>query len=169
MTTKNDMRNTLDKISGLTNQVKNNIINKTTIHEETGCWLYGDKNVYPRIYYEYNLELLTRLILGLNRDDTLLALHKQNCPHRNCWWSEHLYVGSQQDNTYDSIMAKTFVNVRAEEERRTTHCPHGHEYTPENTKMQGNKRKCRECHRLRRNPYGKRKLPEGTYYSSKKE
>lgn len=27
-----------------------------------------------------------------------------------------------------------------------THCPRGHEYTPENTRLRGNKRDCRKCH-----------------------
>ncbi len=33
--------------------------------------------------------------------------------------------------------------------RERTHCPHGHEYTPENISIQAGNRICRECHRLR--------------------
>lgn len=33
-------------------------------------------------------------------------------------------------------------------QRARTHCPSGHEYTPENTKVWRGRRFCRECHRL---------------------
>jgi hypothetical protein len=33
--------------------------------------------------------------------------------------------------------------------RSRTHCVHGHEYTPENTRMAGTVRRCRECNRIK--------------------
>ena len=44
-----------------------------------------------------------------------------------------------------------------EPNRSKTHCPHGHEYTPENTYNSGGRRHCRKCRR-RRNRERKRML-----------
>ena len=44
----------------------------------------------------------------------------------------------------------TAGEVAARLQRAKTHCPHGHEYTPENIYPQGNNgRACRECTRIR--------------------
>lgn len=51
--------------------------------------------------------------------------------------------------------------TRQENRRRRyaamTHCKHGHEFTPENTRVQGGSRHCRTCDRRRRAEYLARK------------
>lgn len=146
------IKEVLDKIPFLTLQVKNNIISKTIISNE--CWLYTGalSQGYPRIYYMNRLEFLTRLVLGLDQNSSLFALHKQECPNRNCWIPNHLYAGDARENAQDSIKVGTFINVIAEQEKLRTHCPQGHEYSLENTYINPNthKRFCKECKKINR-------------------
>jgi len=60
------------------------------------------------------------------------------CMHRRCVNPEHL----------EAVTAST---NQVRQGARKTHCPHGHEYTPENTKYKAgsNCRHCRACHRNR--------------------
>lgn len=56
--------------------------------------------------------------------------------------------------------------TRAENRRRRyaamTHCKRGHEFTPENTRLSGGSRHCRECDRRRHREYKARKSAEVT-------
>ena len=45
---------------------------------------------------------------GLDLRSDLMALHKRNCPNRDCWNPAHLYVGTKSDNTIDSIAMGTW-------------------------------------------------------------
>lgn len=56
---------------------------------------------------------------------------------------ENLRWGSHADNSKDSVIHGTHP------ETRKTHCPQGHEYTPENTYRARGKRECRHCRRYR--------------------
>lgn len=62
---------------------------------------------------------------------------------------ENLRYGTPLENSADRIAhGRSRLNGRLER----THCRHGHEYTPENTKIKHRKgtrpyRECRECHR----------------------
>lgn len=133
----------------LTFQVIENIVQKSSINEK-GCWLYNGSlsDGYSRIYCGFRLEGLHRIVavvkLGYHYDSPMLVLHK--CHNRNCFNYEHLYIGTHQDNTIDSINHGTFNRMG----RKKTHCPYGHEYTEANTIKQGNKRKCRECDKARK-------------------
>lgn len=75
------------------------------------------------------------------RPDGMLALHRNDDPHDNI--IENLYWGTLSDNQHDAV-----ANGRHYEARRT-HCPHGHEYSSENTQIRQNKRSCRTCARER--------------------
>ncbi len=56
---------------------------------------------------------------------------------------ENLCWGTPSENSHDKLEHGTDHN------RRKTHCPHGHEYTPENTYLQrgGRGRLCKTCQR----------------------
>lgn len=68
-----------------------------------------------------------------------------SCVHRRCINPEHLEAVSRRDNT---LRGKGFAATNATK----THCPKGHEYTPENTYTYSSpgqtRRCCRECNRL---------------------
>jgi len=63
------------------------------------------------------------------------------CDNPACCEPNHLFVGTQSDNVKDSAQKRRHHNSRK------THCPHGHEYTEENTYLStdGRHRQCRKC------------------------
>src|SRR6266404_8451060 len=123
-----------------------------------GCWLWTgckQKDGYGIINYEGKSTLVHRLaafiFLGLELDSKLCALHRLNCRNRDCFNPEHLYIGTHDNNMKDLAVLKT-------------HCPGGHEYTPDNTYVgKHNDKNCKICHNLRNlaNYYRNKKLNLG--------
>jgi hypothetical protein len=76
----------------------------------------------------------------------LVVMHA--CDNPGCVNPAHLSVGTFSDNARDSAAKGRCAG------QRVTHCPKGHEYTPENTLHRTRGRACRACHceqeRLRR-------------------
>lgn len=70
------------------------------------------------------------------------VLHK--CDNPPCVRPDHLFLGDVGDNNRD-MMAKG----RSWQQKKTR-CPHGHEYTEENTYYTEGRRRCRECKRIKR-------------------
>lgn len=69
---------------------------------------------------------------------------RHSCDNPPCINPAHLDVGTQQDNV-DDMMARTGSYMA-----KRTHCKHGHEYTPENTRINSRgTRDCRTCERAR--------------------
>lgn len=67
------------------------------------------------------------------------VLHR--CDNRACVNPEHLFLGSNRDNMLDMLAKGRGVG------QKKTHCPHGHEYTAENTMVTNGWRTCRICKR----------------------
>jgi hypothetical protein len=112
---------------------------------EDGCWLwkgaktpngYGKfrragqpERVAHRILWEHNNGPVPE---GMELDHT--------CRTRECVRPTHFEVVTPSENTRRQDHAN----------RNKTHCPQGHEYTPENTRLDSkNRRTCRECERAR--------------------
>lgn len=76
------------------------------------------------------------------RPDDMECLHGDGDPTNNR--VENLRWGTGSQNRLDSVRHGTHANARK------THCPSGHEYSPENTYMRpSGDRRCRTCNRLR--------------------
>ena len=79
--------------------------------------------------------------------DGLVIMH--SCDNSRCVNPEHLFSGTQSDNMLDC------AKKGRHHYGKRTHCPKGHEYTPENTLIKkqkrvgppGTNRTCRECQR----------------------
>jgi hypothetical protein len=61
------------------------------------------------------------------------------CPHRKCVNPEHQSLQTASENTMRQAHA----------ERAKTHCPQGHPYDEENTRIRNGKRHCAACQRER--------------------
>lgn len=82
-----------------------------------------------------------------------LALHSNGNPLDNR--AENLRWGSHRDNALDRKLHGSCW------ESRKTHCPRGHEYNPQNTKVVGGSRTCVVCTRDTKRVSRKRGIPPG--------
>lgn len=109
---------------------------------------YGAVSINGQRYYAHRLayELLVGPVPeGLHIDHTChtndeSCLGGPSCPHRACVNPDHLEPVTPAENTRRGAPA------------RRTHCPQGHEYTPDNTQRRarkGGKRECKTCNRER--------------------
>lgn len=68
-----------------------------------------------------------------------------DCPHRRCCNPGHLQAVTRAENLAAGRMYRPATRAQ-----RVTHCPHGHEYTPENTRVaKHGGRNCRQCQNQR--------------------
>lgn len=104
---------------------------------------YGVLHVNARSY------LAHRLAYEASRDEWIPPgqVVRHRCDNPPCVNPDHLELGTQRDNVNDT-KARGRLNLH---QSRKTHCPQGHEYTPENTYVPPNRkeRQCRECVRKR--------------------
>lgn len=129
------------------------------IYDENSCWEwiasktpkgYGQitvqyKNTYAhRVAYE---KVIGPIAEGLTIDHL--------CRNKSCVRPNHLEAVPMRINVLRG-------NGPTAQNARKTHCPQGHMYNTENTRMKGNSRECRKCHNEREKLRGKRKRQ---YYS----
>lgn len=132
-------------------EIERRMRKKTIIDPITGCWLfsgaltkagYGVIRTNGRNLYVHRVSAAIYLDYELF-DSEHQVNHKDICLHTNCWWYEHLYIGTQAENIHDSIMNGLHVSVI---ELQKTHCPQGHPYNEENTIIdKEGHRYCRVC------------------------
>lgn len=121
---------------------------KFEVDLETGCWLWTasrDSKGYAQIGRGGRGAGIVRAHRAMYEalrgpcPVGLVADHK--CRVRHCINPDHLEFVTNREN----ILRGTGFAAR---HAVKTHCPKGHEYTPENTSMYKTERRCRECHRI---------------------
>lgn len=121
--------------------------------DDNGCWLWQGRKTrsgHVVVNYRGSRVGLHRQMFMISRGVTLskseLVCH--DCPNGdvpNCCNPAHMFIGSHSDNIRDASKKGRLYG------QDKTHCPHGHEYTPENTYLRPGvwHRVCRTCNRDR--------------------
>lgn len=138
--------------------IKEKLFANRRIHPTTGCWLwtgaiandgYGVTTINGKFQHVHIVAYKE-----FKSEPNNLVLHVIPCPFKHCFNPEHLYDGTQKENIADTILLGTHYSVI---NSRKTHCPSGHEYTPENTRIdKKGSRKCKECERNQNRKRSKR-------------
>jgi hypothetical protein len=108
------------------------------------CWpwlgAYARRG-YGRIFVAGGTRIATRVALVLaGRQPAARQLACHSCDNPSCVNPTHLWWGSYTENAQDAAKKG---RTRG---HRTTHCPAGHEYTPENTYVSPRRdRRCQTC------------------------
>lgn len=99
---------------------------------------YGMRRVNKRLVYVHRLAWVEAH--GPIPDETPNVLH--HCDTPACYEVEHLFLGTHADNVADRVSKGRSRN----QHMGVTHCKHGHEFTPENTRMTSDgRRRCQRC------------------------
>lgn len=114
------------------------------------CWLWiGVRNVGDGYGYWHGESRYWRshrysYITIYQHNTTQGILHK--CNNKICVNPNHLYAGTPSDNAKDCVRAGTHLKAK------NTHCPNGHEFIVETTRIRklDGARECRLCDKSRK-------------------
>jgi hypothetical protein len=128
------------------------------IRADNECWQwmgYINPNGYGAVNVGGSIRPAHRVAYAISKGPLIPGLEIDHlCRNRGCCNPAHLEQVTRGENIRRS-------DLNAEKKRRT-HCPHGHEYTPENTLREVGRqgRRCRECKRIGTREYMRRTAPQ---------
>lgn len=128
------------------------------VQKLSGCWVWTaslDRYGYGHFGMDGRHYRAHRLVWTSMNGDPPVGMHVcHKCDNRRCVRPDHLFLGTNRDNFRDASRKGRIAN------QRKTHCPQGHEYTPENTMLAKNprclagvQRRCRTCWREKQRVY----------------
>lgn len=121
---------------------------------EGDCWVWTGwvtHNGYGEKMYKGKQRRVHRLMYELHHGPVPADMDVcHTCDVRLCCNPAHLWVGTRKQNMEDCLAKKRHDSMKR------THCPRGHEYTPENTRWKppskerpAGARECMVCNRIR--------------------
>lgn len=118
---------------------------------DDGCWTWTGwkhpRSNHGQMNHAGTIKKAHRVSWELHRGEIGEGLHVcHHCDNPPCVNPEHLFLGTNADNVRDRD-AKGRLLLSGKHFAARTHCPHGHEYTTENTRHYRGARWCRECMR----------------------
>ena len=134
------------------NKLPASFFSRVDLYAENGCWLWtGAKrgHGYGCVLDTTSHRLMYAVAIGEIPAGICVCHH---CDTPACLNPHHLFLGTRSDNVQDMIR-----KGRGNYSRRT-HCPQGHEYTPENTwwRLNNNGRPrqvCKTCNSILNKTY----------------
>lgn len=103
----------MTKISLLDKSIIEKRIKRKSSIIPNGCWLflgainnggYGKIRINNKTFDVHRLAAY--LFLNFDLHSNLQINHKRECPNKNCWNPDHLYIGTQSDNMCDKWSKK---------------------------------------------------------------
>lgn len=146
-------------------QVLEDLWDKIKVNEN-GCWIVQTRSLdrgYARLRLDGKFQRVHRFTYEVNKGKIPSGLQIDHlCKNRTCCNPEHLEAVTQKEN----LLRSDGVNTR---NSKKTHCPKGHEYTPDNIYIQKTKyslgRRCKTCFLKAREKWSKKNPNYDVWYN----